>query len=85
MKIITRNGDKVTYEARFWDAPHGAGRVGRHAVRKVRDEIVPRYKAEFVDGVWRRRIVGHRLLNTARNVSYYPALEKALGIKWGEA
>lgn len=85
MKLLARDGDSVTYEARFWEAPVEAGQNGRYVVRKLHDRIVPRYKSECVGGVWRLRKVGDKLLNTARNVSYYQALEKALGIKWGEA
>lgn len=85
MKLLARDGDCVTYEARFWDAPVEAGQQGRYVVRRQRDLIVPRHKSERVNGEWRLRKVGDKLLSTSRNVSYYPALEKALGIKWGEA
>lgn len=74
MKLLSRKGDEVTYEATFFDE-------GRYVRRAIRDRITPRYRSE--NG--RLCLIGHRLANTARNVSYYPALEKALGIKWGEA
>jgi len=78
MKLLSRNGDELTYEASFWD-----GWSGKRFYRVCRDRIVPRYRTKFVDGEWRREKIGERLANTARNVSYYSALEKALGIKWG--
>lgn len=85
MKLLYRNGDALAYVAQFWDGPLSSGSAGRYAEREIEDRIVPRLRTEFVNGEWRTRLLGHRLANTARSVSYYPALEKALKIKWGEA
>ena len=71
MRLLKRSGDCVTYEADFWD-----GWNQRTYRRVCEDRIIPRVR--------KGRVIGHRLVNTSRNVSYYAALEKALGIKWGE-
>ena len=85
MKLLSRKGDEITYEARFWEAPEVAGEQGRYVLHKVNDRIVERRRVRLVNGRWVSELLGHRLANTARNVSYYSALEKALGIKWGKA
>ena len=75
MKLISRDGENVTYEATFWEAPERPGDEGSRVRKRVGDRIVPRKRGG--------KVVGHRLANTSPNVSYYPALERALGIKWG--
>lgn len=84
MKLLYRDGDALAYVAQFWDGPLSSDSKGRYVERKIEDRIIPRLRTEFVDGERRTRLIGHRLANTARSVSYYPALEKALKIKWGE-
>lgn len=76
-KLLSRTGNEIRYEATFWHAPELVGGKGSYRKRVCADRIVPRMRG--------RKVIGHRLLNTARSCSFYPALEKALGIKWGAA
>lgn len=83
MKFISRDGRKIIYEADFWEAPCEAGHTGKYVRCVVVDRIVDRRKTINVNGILQSIKVGERLANTAPNVSYYSALERAAGFKWG--
>ena len=81
MKLLSRDGDAITYEADFWEGPLTAEGVGKRVKRKCCDQIVDRIRFDQETG--KTTLLGRKLLSAAPSVSYYGALEKALGIKWG--